>query len=247
MYKLCLNAGHSYTTRGKRCSKKLDPNETREYVLNKRVCDKIETKLKCYTGIAILRIDDGTEISIADRCRKANNYKGNLYLSIHHNAGAKNGIASGIECYVFPRVDKLTENYQSSLYSGIISTTGNVGNRKSPLRRADFAELRLTNMCAVLIECGYMDSVIDTPKILTDSYAEQIAEGVVNTLVSMWGLKLSEPQNSLPVDVKSDYEIAQEVIRGMYGNGKQRKNILTSMGRDYTAIQKIVNSILKKK
>ena len=39
MFKIALNAGHYLNTAGKRCLKKLDKNETREWVLNNRICD----------------------------------------------------------------------------------------------------------------------------------------------------------------------------------------------------------------
>ena len=37
-FKIALNAGHYSKTLGKRCLKKLDKNETREWVLNDRIC-----------------------------------------------------------------------------------------------------------------------------------------------------------------------------------------------------------------
>lgn len=40
---------------------------------------------------------------------------------------------------------------------------------------------------------------------------------------------------------KSNEEIAEEVLAGKWGNGEERKNRLTAAGRDYDAIQAIVN------
>jgi hypothetical protein len=44
---------------------------------------------------------------------------------------------------------------------------------------------------------------------------------------------------------KSNETIADEVIKGLWGNGTDRKTKLTQAGYDYDAIQKIVNSKLK--
>ena len=44
---------------------------------------------------------------------------------------------------------------------------------------------------------------------------------------------------------KSNYDIAIEVIAGRWGNGTIRKNKLTEAGYDYTAIQNIVNELLR--
>lgn len=54
MFKLALNAGHGYNTAGKRCLKSIDPKETREYVLNKRICDYIQKTLSEYKDIEVL-------------------------------------------------------------------------------------------------------------------------------------------------------------------------------------------------
>ncbi len=46
--------------------------------------------------------------------------------------------------------------------------------------------------------------------------------------------------------IKTIWEIAEEVIKGKWGVGQDRKNRLTAAGYDYEAIQKIVNDKLKK-
>ena len=40
-------------------------------------------------------------------------------------------------------------------------------------------------------------------------------------------------------------ELAREVIRGLWGNGDDRRNRLTAAGYDYEAVQKRVNELLK--
>lgn len=46
--------------------------------------------------------------------------------------------------------------------------------------------------------------------------------------------------------LKSNEEIANEVIEGLWGNGDSRRKLLESASYDYNAIQKIVNNKLKK-
>lgn len=45
---------------------------------------------------------------------------------------------------------------------------------------------------------------------------------------------------------KTIQEMAQEVIEGKWGNGEERKKLLTEAGYDYAAIQTVVNKILPK-
>ena len=47
-----------------------------------------------------------------------------------------------------------------------------------------------------------------------------------------------------PENKKSNEEIADEVIKGLWGNGQERKDRLTSAGYDAFTIQKIVNEKL---
>lgn len=44
---------------------------------------------------------------------------------------------------------------------------------------------------------------------------------------------------------KSDEELAREVMRGVWGNGRERKDRLTAAGYDYGAVQSIVNAMCK--
>lgn len=43
----------------------------------------------------------------------------------------------------------------------------------------------------------------------------------------------------------SNYDIAQEVLTGKWGNGAERRSKLTAAGYDYQAVQSIVNSLVK--
>ena len=50
-----------------------------------------------------------------------------------------------------------------------------------------------------------------------------------------------KPQNTV---LKSEEEVAKEVVAGKWGNGKERQQRLTEAGYDYNAIQKIVNQMV---
>ncbi len=242
MFKLALNAGHGYETAGKRCMKAIDINETREYVLNKRVCDKIENILKGYNGIEILRIDDGSDKSITSRTKKANQFAADFYLSIHHNAGINGGSGGGIEAYTYLKVTSKTTDWQREFYNELILQTSLEGNRAEPLRKANLGECRQTKMSAVLLELGFMDSVIDTPIILTEEYADKCAKACANVILKK--ANLSPKTNNAP-SIKTNEQLAKEVILGKWGNGADRKARLEKAGYDYSAIQKIVNKMLK--
>jgi N-acetylmuramoyl-L-alanine amidase len=192
MFKIALNAGHYLKTAGKRCLKALDKNETREWTLNDRICDKIEQKLKAYEGYSLLRIDDttgSTDVSLSKRVTKANSWGADFYLSIHHNAGINGGSGGGVVAYTYTKVDDATKAWQKALYDAIVKNTGLKGNRANPLASANFYECRKTTMACVLLECGFMDSKTDVPIILTDDYADKVASACVEVIVAKGGLK----------------------------------------------------------
>ena len=251
MYKIALNAGHGLNTAGKRCLARLDPNETREWKLNSRICNKIEDKLKAYDGYELIRLDDTTgktDIALKTRTNKANEFGADFYLSIHHNAGVNGGNGGGIIAIVYNKVDNTTLNYQKALYDSLIKHTGLKGNRSQPLQKQDLHEVRESKMPAVLLECGFMDSATDVPIILNDTFAEQVANACVEVLVSKGGLteKVVEIKPIETTPKKSVDEIVDEVIAGKWGNGAERKSNLENAGYNYSEIQAKVNEKLKK-
>lgn len=206
MFKIALDAGHYSKTAGKRCLKKLDPNETREWTLNDRIADKVENLLKNYTGYELIRVDDTTgkkEISTANRAKAANNFKADFYLSIHHNAGINGGSGGGIVAFVAKNVNAATLEWQKELYNALIAKTGLKGNRSNPLPKKNYTVIYNTNMPAVLLELGFMDSKTDVPVILTEKYADQCAAAIVEVLVKRGKLtkKAAEPSKVYRVQV----------------------------------------------
>lgn len=186
MFKLALGAGHGLHTAGKRCMKSLDPNETREWWLNDRICDYVEDLLSDFDGVEILRMDDSDDgaddVALAARAKAANTWGANFYLSVHHNAGVKGGKGGGIVAYTHPNSSKTSVLWRDALYTELIELTKLKGNRSEPLATANFQILRQTRMPAVLLELGFMDSATDVPVILTDDYAKKCAQAIVNVI-----------------------------------------------------------------
>ena len=196
-FKIALDAGHGLKTAGKRCMKKLDPNQTREWTLNDRIADKVEKLLLDYTGWELIRVDDTTgkkDISLRKRTKAANNFKADFYLSIHHNAGIKGGTGGGIAAFVYTKASAASVAWQIDLYKALIKATGLKGNRSNPTPKKNLHVLRETKMPAVLLELGFMDSSTDVPIILTEEYADQCAGAIVKVLVERGKLKKKDAE-----------------------------------------------------
>lgn len=196
---IAIGAGHYLGTPGKRCLKSIDPNETREWVLNDRVADHVEALLAGY-DCQVLRVDDTTGqkgISLKDRVAAANKAKADVAIAIHHNAGIKGGLGGGIVIYRAPGSGAQTEKLQAAVYHHTVAATGLRGNRANPLAQAYLYALTGTKMPAVLCELGFMDSRNDTPIILTPEYSRKAAEGIVAALVEVYGLKPKKEENEM--------------------------------------------------
>lgn len=219
MFKIALGAGHGINTAGKRCLKSLDPNETREWWLNDRICDKVEALLKGYDGYALLRLDDSDDgaedVALATRTTKANDWGADFYLSVHHNAGANGTAAGGIVAFSYPG-SSAGAAWRDAFYDALIRHTGLKGNRSEPKTTANFYVLRCTTMPAVLLECGFMDSTTDVPVILTEAFADQCAAAIVEVLAARGGLTkkaADEPEDEPDDAFETDEEVQAAITR----------------------------------
>ena len=211
MFKLALNAGHGMNTAGKRCLKKLDKNSTREWYLNSRICEKIEEKLEEFDGVKILRLDDRTgqkDIALKKRTDAANTFLADFYLSIHHNAGINGKSGGGIEAYIYTKAGSESNDWQKALYKAVVAKTNLKGNRAQGIKKANLHECRESNMPCVLLECGFMDSKTDVPIILTEKFAQNVADACVEVIVSKAKLKKVATKSSTPQTSKNNKILA---------------------------------------
>jgi len=187
--KVVIDAGHGKNTAGKRCLKSLDANETREWLLNSRIADKLCDLLDAY-DCEVLRVDDITgkkDISLNERCKKANDWKADIYISIHHNAGIEGGSGGGtVVFYYSSKAER--EAQAQALYNALVNNTGLAGNRAEKVIKKGYTVLSDTNMPAFLIENGFMDSATDIPIILSESHATKTAQGLLDFLIDAFDL-----------------------------------------------------------
>ncbi len=215
-FKVALSAGH-YLGNPKCCHKSLDPAETKEWVLNDRIADKLEKILSEYNDIEVLRLDDTTgkkSVSNEERARMANAWKADFYLSIHHNAANKVFNGGGIVAYIHSTNAKPgAAEWQKALYDACIKYTGLKGNRATPLAKAKLYECGAPNCPSVLMELGFMDSTQDVPVILTDDYATKIAKALAEVIIARSGAKKNTVAILFPVLRRGDKGDAVKTVQ----------------------------------
>ena len=238
-FRVALNAGHYLGTLGKNCPKSLDPNMTKEWVLNNRVVTKMQKLLSAYEDIEVLRVDDPTgrtEQSFTQKRKIVNDWGADFYLGVHHNAADKIFNGGGISAFVTINPTAESVEWRDALYYEAVKETGLKGNRADPLIERDLKELRYLNCAATLIECGFMDSTVDCPIILTDEYADKIAKAFVAVIVEKSGAKLkpSVESQKVPTETAKTVSINLPILkRGSRGEAvRSLQTLLNAKGAE---------------
>ena len=219
MFKVAYCAGHYLKTPGKRVPKKLDPAETREWALNDRVARYFNERMLQYEAVETMRTDDSTgkkEIEIEDRTAAANEWGADIYIDMHHNAGADLSNAGGVVVFCYPGSIKGRE-YMEAIYDAVIEAGGLKGNRSDPKKEKAYKSLKLAEAPAVLIEYGFMDSRADYPVISTEEYARKAGYATADAVAKVNGLKLRPAETAkvyrLVLGPFDNKEVLEELVK----------------------------------
>jgi N-acetylmuramoyl-L-alanine amidase len=151
-----------------------------EKTLDLAVAKKVETILQGYGYNVVMTRNHDTDVGLYERADIANAVDADLFVSIHANAMPDDDQTDGVITFYHPgsgRGERLAQAIQTPL----VSITGATDRE---IRSADFVVLRETDMCAVLVEMGFMTNHIELMKLTTDAYQAQVAKGIAEGIVS---------------------------------------------------------------
>ena len=170
---------------------------------------------------------------------KCNAHKVDLDVSIHLNC--YNGQGHGTETLIYSSGSK-AKTAAKRINKNIVK----LGYTDRGVKiRSDLYVLRRTNAPALLVETFFCDNKGDCARYKKVGYkgiAKAIADGITKKSVKQKIKDKVTKKNSIG---KSNEEIAKEVINGKWGNGAERKRRLEAAGYNYSAVQKIVNKLVK--
>lgn len=196
MKKIAWVGGHGKNTPGKR-----SPNDEREWEFNNKVVEAGMAYLARFENVQQVRVDDpsgNVDVSLETRTNKANQLNVDLYLSCHHNAlSGKWGNHGGVETFVHPDASKESKEIAALIHPKVVNS---MGLQDRGLRTANFHELRETNMPAVLVEGGFMDSRIDIKQMRDDRRLKSQGEAIAKGVAEYFNLKLKV--SDTPPEVK---------------------------------------------
>lgn len=187
-----LDNGHGVNCAGKRSPIWGDGSQLFEWEFNRDVVRRIAAKLKADGVKFEILVPEETDVSLQERCRRANQYQqmyNNCVLfSIHGNAGG----GTGWECYTYKGTTKADE-IATMLYEEAEKEFAGWKIRKDYTdgdadKEANFYILRHTVCPAVLTENFFFDNEKDCKFMLSESGRERIAKIHINVIKKLaWG------------------------------------------------------------
>ncbi|WP_172369110.1 N-acetylmuramoyl-L-alanine amidase [Sporosarcina jiandibaonis] len=185
MIKIAIDAGHGFNTPGKRA-----PSGEREWSFNNEVALSSIAKLNAYQNVQLLRLDDPTgmtDVPLKTRTDRANAWKADVLISIHHNAYlGKWGPHGGIETYTLPGASKQSRDIAALVHPLVVKAMGlrDRGNKTLNLHM-----LRESKMPAILVEGGFMDSITDINVLLDKQKLKKQGAAIAQGLADYFNLR----------------------------------------------------------
>ncbi|RKQ34736.1 N-acetylmuramoyl-L-alanine amidase [Oceanobacillus halophilus] len=222
VFRVAVGAGHGGrgSTPGKRT-----PDGEYEWNFNDKVADAFIAELNKYENVNILRLDDDdasdglVDVSLRDRIYKANRWGADIYVSFHHNALAGRwGTHGGTETYYYVGSREGME-LAMVIHDAVVRA---YGLRNRGIKRGNHLYvIRNSQMPAVLVEGGFMDSVTDIKKLRDDQVLARAGRYAAEAVAEYAGLTdrgrktPSENETSTPKTESSPNEqVKSEQIRG---------------------------------
>ena len=187
-----LDNGHGVNCAGKRSPIWGDGSQLFEWEFNRDIVRRIAAKLKADGVKFEILVPEETDVSLQERCRRANLYQlmyNNCVLfSIHGNAGG----GTGWECYTSKGTTKADE-IATLLYNEAEKEFTGWKIRKDYTdsdadKEANFYILKHTVCPAVLTENFFFDNEKDCKLMLSEAGRERIAKIHINVIKKLaWG------------------------------------------------------------
>lgn len=184
MKTILLDAGHGNNTAGKRSPIWSDGTQLFEWEFNRDIVRRIQ---KAIPECKIL-VHEDYDVSLAERCHRANQYTDAILISIHANAGG----GTGWECYT-SLGQTGADKYASILFREAEDAFPYKRMRKDfsdgdPDKEENFYILKHTKCPAILTENFFMDNEDECKLLMSDYGRFQIAEMHIKAIQKMLAL-----------------------------------------------------------
>ncbi|HWK21624.1 MAG TPA: N-acetylmuramoyl-L-alanine amidase [Ureibacillus sp.] len=207
MIKVGFDAGHGINTAGKRT-----PDGEREWSFNDKVARAFANELALYKGVMTKRFDDPTgksDVPLNERTDGANKWAADYYISFHHNAlGGQWGNHTGVETYVYTNPLPRSVELANAIHPAVVNAFG-LADRG--IKQGNLHIVRETSMPAILIEGGFMDSLIDIKKLRDNKVLAEVGKSVARSFAEFVGLSRATTDHE-EVLTMAQYEELKQLI-----------------------------------
>lgn len=116
-------------------------------------------------------------VELIDRCKMANKWCADAFVSIHLNAP---GQVFGAETWHYASARARTRELAVRVQNALIASTG--AKDRGVKRTETFTTCKHTLMPSIVVECGFISCDEECKKCFTPAYQSQIAQGIANGL-----------------------------------------------------------------
>jgi N-acetylmuramoyl-L-alanine amidase len=190
--------------------------------LNLKIGKLIANDLKSnYENVEILESrSNDTYLTLDARTNKANEWKADIFLSIHINASPLES-PKGFESHVYKLPSAKTQSFQNVLHAEIMKQIGDVkGVEDRGKKQSNFHVLRESKMASVLTENFFVTNPGDASLLKSDTFLIKLALGHVLGLERFLGLKRKDIKSTpnIPPTIKAaeDDLVTYQVIVGSF-------------------------------
>ena len=170
----------------------LEGTEIAEKDIDTAVCEMVKSLLERQNIEVLLTRTEDVDMDLKERTRFANEYGGDLFVSVHCNSSDEDSTAKGLECYYEKEGNKgleLAENIMNAA-----KASGNIDTRE--LRTDMMYVVRFTDMPATLVEMGFMTNPDELKKLCRTSYQQLLADAIAEGILETLGLGSDESSSS---------------------------------------------------
>lgn len=230
--KFMLDAGHGYSTAGKR-----SPSGMREYEFNRAVAAFAKKELETYQDVTVyFAHSDSRDVPLKERTDKANRLKVDAYVAIHANAYEDSwNSANGVDTFAY--ITKPKEAYELALkvQRQLVEKTG---LRDRGVKTANFHVLRETNMTSILSECGFMTNPEEEALLRSDSYRETCGKAIAAGIAEHYGLRKKKIADAPAPEGEPLYRVQAGAFRDKTHAGDLVKKLLQKGYQAFALIDK---------
>ena len=140
---------------------------------------KLEALLESLGYQVVMTRSTDVAMELDERADLANAAGADLFVSIHSNAADGWPDYQGIFTYYHPS-SSLGAILAQAVQTPLCQITGGIDRG---IQSADFVVLRETDMCAVLVEMGFMSNSQELNRLLDGAYQDKLAQGIAQGII----------------------------------------------------------------